>query len=39
MNLNIDINVTDSKEETIFYALRSEDKELILEFSETSKLM
>lgn len=39
MNLNIDINVTDSKEETaFFYALRSEDKELILEFFRNFKI-
>lgn len=39
MNLNIDINMTDSKEETaFFYALRSEDKELILEFFRNFKI-
>lgn len=39
MNLNIDINVTDSKEETaFFYTLRSEDKELILEFFRNFKI-
>lgn len=39
MNLNIDINVTDSKGETaFFYALRSEDKDLILEFFRNFKI-
>lgn len=33
MNLNIDIDITDSKGETaFFYALRSNDRDLILEF-------
>ena len=39
MDLNIDVNVTDPKEETaFFYALRSEDKELILEFFRNFKI-
>ncbi|WP_198306095.1 ankyrin repeat domain-containing protein [Arcobacter vandammei] len=39
MNLNIDINIKDSKEETaFFYALRSENKDLILEFFKNFKI-
>lgn len=39
MDLNIDINITDSKGETaFFYALRSEDKDLILEFFRNFKI-